>query len=223
MPNAVFGVWDDPKCDESDKRPLATLTTGANGVSQTYVKKDIKSTVSSITLYCKELKAPDGYVKTDEIYSLTFNKSEYDKLYATDSETEGQLQTFGGTGIVNPHKEWSVSAWTKKVDKSGNPLAGAKFGIYDNEACTGEPYATIKKQHTFSSTLLFGVINCYAISVLGCVCRIIIYKYNVAGIRYVISLIYLYNVFYFIIQSRIRYKFFSFINVSIREKAISNG
>ena len=34
LKNAVFGVWDDPKCDESDKRPLATLTTGADGLSQ---------------------------------------------------------------------------------------------------------------------------------------------------------------------------------------------
>ena len=34
LKNAVFGIWDDPKCDESDKRPLATLTTGNDGLSQ---------------------------------------------------------------------------------------------------------------------------------------------------------------------------------------------
>lgn len=143
LPNAVFWVFENEEDARNEENQLAQLTTGADGVSQIYVKKDIKSTVNSITLYCKELKAPDGYVKTDTIYSLTFNKSEYDKLYAANSKTEGQLQTFGGAGIINPPKEWSVSAWTKKIDKSGNPLAGAKFGIYDNAACTGEPYATI--------------------------------------------------------------------------------
>ena len=31
LKNAVFGVWDDPKCDEGDSQRLATLTTGADG------------------------------------------------------------------------------------------------------------------------------------------------------------------------------------------------
>ena len=34
LKNAVFGVWDDPKCDESDRDILAKLTTGADGLSQ---------------------------------------------------------------------------------------------------------------------------------------------------------------------------------------------
>lgn len=34
LKNAVFGVWDDPKCDEGDSQRLATLTTGAKGLSQ---------------------------------------------------------------------------------------------------------------------------------------------------------------------------------------------
>ena len=29
--NAVFGIWDDPKCDEGDSQRLAMLTTGADG------------------------------------------------------------------------------------------------------------------------------------------------------------------------------------------------
>lgn len=29
----MFGIWDDPKCDESGKQVLAYLTTGADGVS----------------------------------------------------------------------------------------------------------------------------------------------------------------------------------------------
>lgn len=42
LAGAVFGVWDDPKCEESDKQRLATLTTGANGVSETYQRGKIK-------------------------------------------------------------------------------------------------------------------------------------------------------------------------------------
>ena len=34
LKNAVFGIWDDPKCDEGDSQRLATLTTGAKGLSQ---------------------------------------------------------------------------------------------------------------------------------------------------------------------------------------------
>ena len=31
LKNAVFGIWDDPKCDEGDSQRLAMLTTGADG------------------------------------------------------------------------------------------------------------------------------------------------------------------------------------------------
>ena len=34
LKNAVFGVWDDPECDESGKKVLEYLTTGDDGLSQ---------------------------------------------------------------------------------------------------------------------------------------------------------------------------------------------
>ena len=34
LKNAVFGIWDDPKCDESGKKVLEYLTTGDDGLSQ---------------------------------------------------------------------------------------------------------------------------------------------------------------------------------------------
>ena len=144
LKNAVFGIWDDPKCDEGDSQRLATLTTGNDGLSQTYQSEKINENTKSVTLYCKELVAPDGYVKSDKIYTLTFNKSKYDELKKADANTPGELQTFGGSaGIPNLPASWYVSTWAKKIDNLGRPLAGAKFGIYDTAECSGEPLTTI--------------------------------------------------------------------------------
>lgn len=64
----MFGVWDNTINAENEDNEIIRLTTGADGVSQTYMKDDIKKETTSTTLYCKELKAPDGYVTTDKIY-----------------------------------------------------------------------------------------------------------------------------------------------------------
>ena len=141
LKNAVFGIWDNPKCEGIQ---IASLTTGADGLSQVYVMYKIKEDVKSVTLYCKEVVAPDGYVKSDKIYALTFNKSKFEELKKADKDTPGELQTFGGSaGIPNSPASWYVSTWAKKIDNLGRPLAGAKFGIYDTAECSGEPLTTI--------------------------------------------------------------------------------
>ena len=141
LKNAVFGIWDNPKCEGIQ---IVSLTTGADGLSQTYEMTEINENIKSVTLYCKELVAPDGYVKSDKIYTLTFNKSKFDELKKADANTPGELQTFGGsTGIPNSPASWYVSTWAKKIDNLGRPLAGAKFGIYDTAKCSGEPLTTI--------------------------------------------------------------------------------
>ena len=66
---------------------LEQLTTGSDGYSNVYKENDLdKDTEKTRTLWCKEVKAPDGYVipSTNKAYSLTFNMTKFDELYAKD-------------------------------------------------------------------------------------------------------------------------------------------
>lgn len=133
LANAVFGIWDNPGCKN---RVLGYLETDENGISNTYQMRDINKNTDSVTLYCKEISAPDGYVKSDTIYPLIYTQDKYNELYKEDRHTQGELQTFGGKeGIINDLAGWYVSGFAKKITKTGDTLAGATFGIYDNEDC----------------------------------------------------------------------------------------
>ena len=144
LKNAVFGIYANEQDAKNEEEEIVRLTTGADGLSQTYEMTKINENVKSVTLYCKELVAPEGYIKSDKIYSLTFNKSKFDELKKADANTPGELQTFGGSaGIPNSPASWYVSTWAKKINNLGRPLAGAKFGIYDTAECSGEPLTTI--------------------------------------------------------------------------------
>ena len=35
--------------------------------------------------------------------------------------------------------KWRVRVQAKKIDEGGKGLAGAKFDVFDNEACSGDP------------------------------------------------------------------------------------
>ena len=50
LPNAVFGVYNNTTDAENEDNEIIRLTTGADGVSQTYVKDGIKKETTSITL-----------------------------------------------------------------------------------------------------------------------------------------------------------------------------
>ena len=92
----VFSVYDESG-DMVDE-----LTTNANGYSDITLIKDIESSVDSYVLYCKEYRAPAGYIfDSTKRYTLTWNRSTYDALKNRGDES-GELQTFGGDrGIVN--------------------------------------------------------------------------------------------------------------------------
>lgn len=133
LANAVFGIWDNEECNGIPKR---LLTTGDDGISNTYQMRDIAKDVDSVTLYCKEIQSPDGYVKSDIVYPLTYTQEKYLELRKDDPSTLGELQTFGGEeGIINETPGWYVSGFAKKITKTGDALSGATFGIYDDEDC----------------------------------------------------------------------------------------
>ena len=94
----VFRVYYDSDC----MNRAATLTTNADGYSDIAEIQQIEGNVDSYTLYCKEYRAPAGYIfDSTKKYTLTWNRSTYDALKNRGDES-GELQTFGGDkGIVN--------------------------------------------------------------------------------------------------------------------------
>ena len=136
LAGAMFGIYESQTdANNPTAQTLARLTTGTNGYTSIYKEDDIEETTKTRTLWCKELKAPDGHVMAspNNPYKLTFTLASYNKLYATNPKTEGELQTFGGTGVVNPDGDWFMSMKVKKVDQYGNPVKGVKFSIYSTK------------------------------------------------------------------------------------------
>lgn len=139
---AKFALFKDKECTDFITKvddDSTFLISGSDGTSNIIViPVDIKQ--ETFTVYCKEFEAPEGYKLSDEVYELTFQKSEFDKLFAKDENTNGELKTFGpADGIVNEGDEgWKVRAKTKKVDINYQPLAGAVFGVYEDEKCVNE-------------------------------------------------------------------------------------
>lgn len=131
LEGAVFGVYEDEAC----KVPVDDITSGSDGMTNIVTVDNIPDTQDTITLYCKELTAPNGYAPTDEVFSLTFTKAKYEELKAAGDDS-GELQTFGpADGIVND-QGWNVRVNAKKVKKDLSGLAGAVFGVYKDAACT---------------------------------------------------------------------------------------
>lgn len=130
LEGAEFEIYDNEECT-GDR--LGLITSGKDGMTDIATIDKIPDTQDSITLYCKELTAPNGYTPTDEIFSLTFKKAEYDKLLAAGDDT-GELKTFGPKdGIVN-EEGWTVRVNAKKVNENLGPLAGAEFGVFKDTA-----------------------------------------------------------------------------------------
>lgn len=102
LAGARFGIWDNPSCSGE---PLNTLESQQNGLTDTFISKDLdtKQYPNSITLYCKERVAPPGYVKTNQIFSVTFQKSAFDALNPTPGAViKYETKTVGPSGgIVN--------------------------------------------------------------------------------------------------------------------------
>lgn len=162
LAGAVFGVYTDKSCNESSK--IGELETVEGGTSDA-ISYDVPYKNTSITLYCKEIKAPDGYKSVDTVYTQTWYRSKYEEIIkeaekeaaaAADADTGsgeiddsddgdgtevkdaiGETKTFGPeTGVVNPPKAWRIQFKAKKIDMNGDPLANAEFTVYADKSCT---------------------------------------------------------------------------------------
>ena len=137
LAGAKFRIFTDEACTTpiqgGDENSI--LTSTSTGETNVLVIKDLLETQKTVTLYCKEIAAPNGYTITDEKFSLTFEQSKYAELKAAGDDS-GELKTFGPeTGIINK-KGWTVRVHLKKIDKRGRNLADAVFKVYSDEACT---------------------------------------------------------------------------------------
>ena len=139
--DAVFKVYMDEDCtipatkSEQEKDPIV-LTSKNNGLSN-IEKIELSAEEDTVTLYCVEDKAPNGYSTTDEIFSLTFSKKDYDAL-STEEKKNGELKLFGPKdGVIND-EGWKVRVDAKKVDEDGNPLKDAILGVYNKGECNDD-------------------------------------------------------------------------------------
>ena len=99
------------------------------------------------TLVIKEIEAPDGYKLSGETFIATMRPA------ANDSQIEwvwNKSQITGNVAIAEESTDTGslvIQKTSSDPDVSqGNSnytLAGAKFEIYDNESCSGEPEATV--------------------------------------------------------------------------------
>lgn len=154
LEGAVFKVYLDEQCTEEAVSDY--LVSGADGMSDT-LTIEVPVDQETVTLYCKELEAPDGYILTDEVFSLTFEKSKYDELYEA-GDTLGELKTFGPeTGIVNeegtatptpspkPEEPTGAGVYVKKTSTAAEEilgldsygLGGATFSVTSSKGFSG--------------------------------------------------------------------------------------
>lgn len=129
LAGAKFGIYDSEDCSGD---VLGTLTSKDDGTTNIATIKDIPQTVETYEVWCKEVKAPQGYAVLETPVKLTFKLSDFKKLSKTAQE-DGELKIFGltdgGKGIINK-KGWPIRVKVKKVDENGKGLEGAEFTVY---------------------------------------------------------------------------------------------
>lgn len=73
-------------------------------------------------MYCREKEAPSGYSLTDEKFSITFKRADFEELYAKDPDTKGKLEYFGKESGIPNEKGWTVRVNAKKIDNNKRDL-----------------------------------------------------------------------------------------------------
>ncbi|MCQ2458610.1 MAG: hypothetical protein MJ142_07780, partial [Clostridia bacterium] len=125
---AVFGVYSDPDCTQ-----LVTSMTTANGTG--YAKTGY---IPYGTYYVQEITPPDGYDPDFTIYEVGV----YDS--STTSQVIGTGPSSSEHQVLNKKSKGQGRIRVIKADAADTTkmLAGAKFKIYSNSACTDDYYVT---------------------------------------------------------------------------------
>jgi hypothetical protein len=126
LSGAVFGIYDE------DDNLIQELVTDEKGHS-------ISSSLLYGEYHLKEISAPEGYILGDEIYPFSI-------------ETNNQIIHFDISNEIIKGKVEII----KTEPINGSPLAGVKFGIYDNDDNLIEELITDEWGKAVSSDLVYG-------------------------------------------------------------------
>lgn len=124
---AIFKVYEGAK-DASTNKCNTTTEVASLAINNTEAARDTGYILTPGQPYCiSEVQTPTGY---EPVGDFDFTISPDGPLF---------VKIFRVTNF----KTVKGSVTVRKVDDSNNPLAGAKFGIYKNEDCSGNPFKTI--------------------------------------------------------------------------------
>ena len=115
LANAVFGIYSDSQCANL----ITRLTTGLGGT----VKSEA---LVAGTYYVKEIKAPDGYVLDDNIYTLVIQSGQTTYLNIVDKEQKGAITIYKEGEVLS---KWEDNNFIYEKKK----LAGATFKVTAGE------------------------------------------------------------------------------------------
>lgn len=111
LKGAVYGIYSDSEC----KKLVEKMTTDKNG----YAKS---GALTPGTYYVQEITAPEGYVRSDKIHTLTIKAGQTKGIDLTDVEQLGKLTIYKeGEVLVG----WNGSNFTYEKRK----LPGATFKV----------------------------------------------------------------------------------------------
>lgn len=111
LPGAVYGIYSDSGCTSL----VQTMTTDGNG----YAKSDA---LIAGTYYVKEVKAPQGYVLSDTVHTLTVHAGQTTTISAADQEQLGAITIYKEGEVLTG---WDGRNFIYEVKK----LSGAAFQV----------------------------------------------------------------------------------------------
>lgn len=143
LAGAVFTVYSDESCTnrivelpETGEDGLTYLNSGnaaLDGIRPTAAGSDVK-------IYIKETTAPSGYTSSEAVHTavLTYTETGSVKTYgikwAEESDTKSLTVTNDRKTETGDSTYGSLTIY--KVDEDEQPLSGAIFTLYSDEACT---------------------------------------------------------------------------------------
>ena len=146
LPGVTFTLYSDSECTNQ----IVSYTTDSEGkleIDPENLTDYLPAPGRSISLYLKETEVPKGYDLSDTVYPVTISaivgeETLDDGVFKTTTTYVAQIDAMGEKEIINNRRtdearEDSDVTLTKK-DQDGERLGGASFGIYDNNAGTGD-------------------------------------------------------------------------------------
>ena len=104
LAGARFGVYSSSALDEdSFLGELVSTESGETNILELSFEPDYLGDAQSDShvLYCHEIEAPEGYLPSEETFSVKVNRKEYEDLVKK-GDKNGVLKTFCPEGIKNP-------------------------------------------------------------------------------------------------------------------------